>query len=153
MANIKKHAIKKIKKSTGFCKAGRKILKQKLKNVIKLINAFLIDDSVENLHSMRIGIRRFRYVMEIFYFCFEPKSYQYVYNKAKELQDFVGEGRDLDVLGDKIKLVEDEENIKIPENFFSRINEERIKVRQLIKVELIKFIENKEVNNFLTKTK
>ncbi len=153
MINFKKHIIKKVKKSTPFCKAGKIILDRKLKNVFKKINTFLTTDSIENLHDMRISIRRFRYVMEIFYQCYNKNLFKEVYGKAKYLQDLVGEGRDLDVITHKISGIINELNLSLPESFSEKMEAEKIKVRQLIKIELVKFIENKNVNKFLLKSK
>ncbi len=142
-----------IERDMKFCKAARLILSEKLNSLRKLIDKYLEDDTVRNLHKMRIAIRRFRYGMEVFAPCYKPKIFNYVYNKVKHLQDLVGEGRDLDVLKEKITSVAEENEISIPERFYNQIEEEKSKVTEIIKEELIKFMNDKYVNKFLTKKK
>lgn len=122
------------------------ILKSKLRTIHKQIDNYLKDDSTENLHVMRIAFRRLRYVMEIFNECYEPKLFNKVYNKVKKLQDLIGEGRDLDVLEMKVKNIEQEVHKKMPKYFYNKIEDEKRQIRYAIKMEMIKFIANKDVN-------
>lgn len=126
--------------------AARIILKSKLRTIHDQIDNYLKDDSTENLHAMRIAFRRLRYVMEIFSECYEPKLFNKVYNKVKKLQDLIGEGRDLDVLEMKIRNVEQEVHKKMPKYFYHKIEEEKKQIRYAIKMEMINFIVNKDVN-------
>ncbi len=148
-----KYRIDDLEKNMKFCKAGKVILSEKLKFLKKLIEKYLADDSVRNLHKMRIAIRRFRYVLEVFAPCYKPKLFNYVYNKMKFLQDIVGEARDLDVLSEKIRNVAGENGLSVPEKFFEQIQAEKSRVTEIIKEELIKFMDDKYVNKFLTTKK
>ncbi len=148
-----KYRIDDLEKNMKFCKAGKVILSEKLKFLKKLIEKYLDDDSVRNLHKMRIAIRRFRYVLEVFAPCYKPKLFNYVYNKMKFLQDIVGEARDLDVLSEKIRNVAGENGLSVPEKFFEQIQAEKSRVTEIIKEELIKFMDDKYVNKFLTTKK
>ena len=147
----KKWIIKGISKSTPFCKAGRVVLASKLRKVFKLIEKFFEDDSVEILHEMRIAFRRFRYVIEIFYLCYDDKLFRKVYSKAKFLQDLIGEGRDLDVISEKVRHLAKDSNTEIPDSFFTNIDKSKKIKREEIKVELLNFTNNKEVLKFLKK--
>ncbi len=148
-----KYRIDDLEKDMKFCKAGKVILSEKLKSLRALIEKYLEEDTVRNLHKMRIAVRRFRYVLEVFAPCYKPKLFNYVYNKVKFLQDIVGEGRDLDVLEEKIRNVSEENNLNVPEKFFEQIRTEKSKVTGIIKEELVKFMDNKYVNKFLTTKK
>ncbi len=141
-----------VEKDMKFCKAGKLVLKEKLKSLFQLIEKYLEDDNVRNLHKMRIAVRRFRYGLEIFAPCYKPKFFNYVYYKVKFLQDLVGEGRDLDVLKEKIDKVAEENEIEIPGKFYEQIKNEKLKVTETIKEELLKFKDDKYGNKFL-KTK
>ena len=152
MTSRKKLNIKGIKKDLYFSDAGHIILSEKLKEVFRLINIFFKDDKPENLHELRIAIRRFRYVMEIFYNCYSYKLFKNVYQQAKSMQDLIGEGRDLDVLEIKIRNISKEYKTEIPKNFYAKIAAEKIGIRQIIKLELIKFMEDKNVNKFILKS-
>ncbi len=137
-----------IKLDTNYKDAGYLILDNKLQDVFQKINDYFQNDSIENLHSLRISIRRFRYVMEIFNDCYPRKLFKTVYESAKALQDVIGEGRDLDVLELKVKDIENEIKARIPKYFFKKIEKEKISIKQNIKLELIKFINDKDVNKF-----
>jgi CHAD domain-containing protein len=149
----KKFKIPGLKIKSSFKKSASIILNRKLQIIFKEVDRFFDDDSVENLHSLRIAFRRFRYVMEIFYDCFDKDLYNYVYSYIQELQDLIGEGRDLDILEIKINKIEFEIDIKIPSFFYQKIQKEKNKIRQTIRMELIKFIIDKEVNKFIINKK
>lgn len=151
MAAVSKWKIPNLKKNQRFCAAGKHVLDKKLRDIFKLINKFFRDDSVEVLHDLRIAVRRFRYVLEIFYDCYEKKELKYVYDLAKKLQDLIGEGRDLDVMGEKVKGIAADINAKIPNYFFKKIETDRMEIRRKIKIELIKFMDDKYINRFIIK--
>lgn len=147
----KKHLIKKIGKNDKFDSAAKLIMNSKLRIVKKQIKKYLKDDSVENLHSMRIAIRRMRYSLELFYNCFDRKFYNKVYSYLREMQDVVGELRDLDVLEEKIHSIDQKENLSVPKSIYENIIQEKNQIRSAIKIELIKFVKDKQVNQFITK--
>lgn len=151
MSAIKKWKISGVDKNLPYCKAGPIVLGKKLKSVFKLIDKFMEDDSVEVLHQLRIAVRRFRYVLEIFYDCYEKEFFLDVYNYAKNLQDLIGEGRDLDVMREKIEKLGIEIDREIPKRLFKKIDEDILKNRQIIKKELIKFKNNKKIDEFINK--
>lgn len=147
----KKWLIKGLESKAKFSKASRVVLDNKLRDILNLTSVYFENDSAENLHRLRIAIRRFRYVMEIFYECGEIKSFEYIYEKAKCLQDLIGEGRDLDVLEIKVKGIEEEMNTDIPKYFYKKIDDDRGVTKQQIKQELIRFMEDKKIKKILIK--
>ena len=147
----KKHRIKKIDKNDSFDSVAVIIMNSKLQMVKKQVKKYFKNDSVENLHSMRIAIRRMRYSMELFYNCFDKKLYTNVYEHLRKMQDVVGELRDLDVLEEKIRSVDNKQNIVIPQILYENIISEKNEIRRAIKTELIKFVEDVQVNQFSTK--
>jgi len=102
----KKHRIKKVENKDRFDFSAVIIMNSKLRIVKKQIKKYFNDDSVENLHTMRIAIRRMRYSMELFHNCFEKKLYNNVYKHLRKLQDVVGELRDIDVFEEKIHSID-----------------------------------------------
>ena len=149
MDRKKKFVIDGVNEKQEFCEAGKIILSSKLKEILSLIDLLFKDDKDENIHALRISLRRFRYVMEIYSICYNKKVFNYVYKKVKFLQDLIGECRDLDVLGPKVEGIAESTKARIPKYFYKKIDEERIKSRQIVKLELIKFIDDKYVNSFL----
>lgn len=149
---IKKFKIPGLNINRKYKSAAPIVLNEKLRQIYKEIDKFFIDDSTENLHSLRISFRRFRYVMEVFQECIEPKIFNEIYNQSKKLQDLIGEGRDLDVMEIKIGLLENRLKKKFHDYIYQNISEEKIKIRRFIKTELINFIVDKDINRtFFTK--
>lgn len=153
MSLSKKFKIRNLKKKTKFQNAAQVVLDYKLERTFKEIDKFLKNDSVKNLHSLRIAFRRFRYSMEIFCGCYEEKFFNNVYRHSQKLQDMLGEARDLDVWEMKLRSSQKESNNKIPEAFYESIEKEKIQLRRDIKMELIKFRSDKGVNFFFISKK
>ena len=65
------------------------------------------------------------------------------------MHDLLGQARDLDVLEQKFRLTEAEINQKLPESFYEKINKDKDKIRNQVKMELINFIGDKDINKFL----
>lgn len=148
----KKFKIPGLNVNSKYKSAAPLVLNEKLRQIYKEIDNFFIDDSTENLHSLRIAFRRFRYVMEVFQECIEPNLFKEIYNQAKRLQDLIGEGRDLDVMEIRIGLLGNKLKKKIPDYIYQNISEEKLKIRRFIKTELINFIVDKDINRtFLNK--
>jgi len=153
MSLSKKYKIRGLNRKTKFQDAAEIVLDQKLKRIFKEANKFRENDSCKNLHSLRIAFRRFRYPMETFSMCYGQKLFNRVYRHAQQIQDLLGEARDLDVLELKLKSWEKELGLKIPELLFKQMDEEKLLHRRDIKMELIKFISNKDVNSFFINSK
>ena len=149
MSFKKKFKIKGLDRKLKYSTAAEIILDGKLREINKRVDKYFKNDSLENLHVMRIAFRRFRYVLELFYDCVEPKLFKKVYILTKNIQDLLGEVRDLDVLEQKMKLTETEVNQRLPDFFFEKIHNERNDISNKIKMELINFISDNDINKFL----
>ncbi len=150
MKNIrKKQKIKGLKNDISFKKAARIITNDKLINLIKLIEKYLKEESIENLHDLRIAIRRLRYSIELFYDCFPEKTYNDFYRFLEMLQDKLGEARDLDVMSEKLHYFETNYGITIPLNLHSEMEIKRTEYQIQI-IELLKiFMSSKLTKKFL----
>ena len=100
----KKWKIKGLKDDTPLSDASRIVLRQKLNHVVKSIKIYFNNNTPENLHSLRISLRRLRYNLEIFISCFDEKKILLFYHQVETLQDCTGNLRDLDVLLENIIL-------------------------------------------------
>ncbi len=149
MSFKKKFKIDKLNKKLRLEDSAHIILNERVTKIMRQIDKYFKNESTENLHELRIAFRKFRYVLEIFYDCLSPKSFKHVYNQAKDMQDLIGTARDLDVLEIKIKATAEEINQNVPEYFYEKISVEKNAARQNIKLELIKFISDKEINKLL----
>ena len=148
MAKTKKWEIKKLQKKHSLKKTSQIVLKNRLNAVTKLITKYLADKTVENLHSMRIAIRRLRYGLEIFVVCFERKNYLVFYDLIVGLQDQSGLVRDLDILLENINKLKTEGGVKnLTDMEKEIINKKNILTKEL-EIKLRLFLENEIVKDF-----
>lgn len=148
MAKTKKWEIKKLQKKHSLKKTSQIVLKNRLNAVTKSVIKYLADKSVENLHSMRIAIRRLRYGLEIFLVCFERKNYLVFYDLIVGLQDQSGLVRDLDILLENINRLKTEGGVKnLTDMEKEIINKKEILAKEL-EIKLRRFLENEIVKDF-----
>lgn len=145
---MSKTDLKGLGQNTLFSDSAALILKKKYLDTRKKAGRFLDDSSVENLHSLRISIRRLRYSLENFEVCFTRKSFKRHIGYLKSLQDLIGVGRDLDMIKEHLDTLAQECHVTIEEAFNECIKEKKNKSLHEIKLELLKFLHDKEVKNF-----
>ncbi|MGH9512185.1 MAG: CHAD domain-containing protein [Terriglobales bacterium] len=87
----------------------------------ELHRAALRNRSKTSFHNLRIGLKRFRYIVENFL----PEQHAAWSNDLKELQDLLGEVHDLDVLWDTALQVHSFPTIESRSWWHTRIMEER----------------------------
>ena len=80
MAKQKKWEIKEIKKRGRVSTASKLIIGTRLTHLLDTIEKYFQKMDVENLHDVRISLRRVRYNMELFISCFNRKQFFGVYN-------------------------------------------------------------------------
>jgi len=130
-----------------FCDSAKIILKERTDHLTSTIIKFFENETVENLHQVRIALRRVRYNMELFISCFDKKKFLALYKLVEYLQDYSGKIRDLDVLHLNMNSLKDEK-IRVTKTIFRRIGEEKEKLNENLKLELMKFTHSKALSNF-----
>jgi len=145
----KKYKITGLTRKTKFKDAAYLIVDTRLNHIIIEIKKYLNDDSIKNLHSLRISIRRLRYVFELFKDCYDEKPYKTLSSYLKNMQDLLGSIRDLDVMLSKINAFEKQINIILPRDYCIKINDEKSMLKDVVKKELISFFDDKKVKKFL----
>lgn len=143
----KKWEIKKIKNSKKLKSIADIILEQRINKLIDLIKNYLQDKTVENLHDVRIALRRVRYNLELFLVCYDQATFSKFYKKIENLQNLSGEVRDFDVMLmnlDKLKESSVTINEVIKENIVEKRNEVEIKLIN----DLTKFLKSKSLKEF-----
>ena len=148
MAKTKKWEIKKLQKKHSLKKTSQIVLKNRLNAVTKLVAKYLADKTVENLHSMRIAIRRLRYGLEIFLVCFERKNYLAFYDLIVGLQDQSGFVRDLDILLENINKLKTEGGVKNLTDMEKEIINKKDILTKELEIKLRQFLENEIVKDF-----
>lgn len=149
MAKSKKWKIKGLENKIPFTDAGKIVLMQRQKVLVASIKKFLKDESVENLHDIRITLRRLRYNMEIFFDCFDKKKFLVFYKKISSLQDLTGSKRDLDVLIENIKSVNTKNKTRAINSFIKCVEEKKSVLNDNLILELMDFLHSKELKDFV----
>ena len=143
-----KWEIKELSPNITFGDSSKVVLLNRLNNLLNSVDLFFKEDSVENLHDVRIALRRLRYNMELFIDCFDKKKFSAFYKKIEALQDQSGMLRDLDVLKVNINSLIIDKKIKISKIIFQKIDERRNELKANLKLELMKFTHSKALKNF-----
>jgi CHAD domain-containing protein len=114
----KKWYITGIKINNSYFTEGKRVLRQRLSMILDNINKYLTTHDIEDLHQLRISIRRFRYPFEIFINFFPKKLFMDFYNKINQLQDLTGYGRDADVMMIKLNKYMGDKKKTLPYELF-----------------------------------
>ena len=130
-----------------LCDSAKVILAQRVDYLLAEIQNFFENETIGNLHRIRIALRRVRYNMELFKACFDKKKFLIFYKRVEFLQDVSGNVRDLDVLSQNILAIK-EEKIRITKSVIKKIGEKRENLKENFKLELMKFIHSKALSNF-----
>ena len=129
MSTTKKWEIKELEKQKSFCKAGKIILKSRIDYLLTSIDNYFKERSVENLHNIRIALRRVRYNMELFISCYERKLF---------LRFYKG----------NIKSLIEVEKVKINRSLLKKVDERRHNLENNLEIELMKFLHSKTLKDF-----
>lgn len=143
----KKWEIKKIKNSKKLKSIADIILEQRINRLIDLIKIYLKDKTIENLHDVRIALRRVRYNLELFLVCYDQATFSKFYKKIENLQNLSGEVRDFDVMLmnlEKLKQSSVTINEAIKENIIKKRNEIEINLIN----NLTRFLKSKSLREF-----
>ncbi len=154
MKEIKrKWLIKNLRQDESFKKAAKKIVDRKLCDLLSIISIYRENPSEETLHDLRISIRRLRYILEIFYESFNLELFISLYSSLENLQDVIGEVRDLDVMLEKLKLLQEKYRIIIPTEFITNLKNDRDLLTIKVDTTLSDFLNFEILNNFIKKKK
>ena len=145
MSKTKPWEISKLSIKQNLTPSAKIILRQRLENFLSSINLYLSEINPENLHQVRISLRRLRYLMEVFLKYFDRKKYLSFYKIVSSLQDLSGEVRDLDILKQNLNIYCNKDKSKTEEINFSKIDIKKEQFQSNLKLELMKFIHGKEL--------
>lgn len=145
----RKWEIDKLKNTKQFKKSANLILKDRIESLLTFTKKYFNDLSVENLHDVRIALRRVRYSMELFIVCYDKKIFIKFYNKVQLLQDLSGNVRDIDISIENINSLVNDNNIKIDNAIILKAKEKKILLEEKFRLELMKFTLSKVLKDFL----
>ena len=145
----RKWEVEKLKNSKQFKKSADLILNYRIESLLSLTDKYFKDMSVENLHDVRIALRRIRYSMESFIVCYDKKIFLKFYNNVQLLQDLSGNVRDVDISLENINSLVTDNHIKIDSEISTKANEKKIILEEKFKLELMKFTFSKVLKDYL----
>jgi CHAD domain-containing protein len=140
--------ITKLSCTKDLVSSAKIILQKRLENLLTSTYLYFNKINEENLHQVRIALRRVRYSMELFIKCFNRKKYLRFYNIISSLQDLSGSVRDLDVLERNLKRFSKTSNTKTEAIIIDKIYDNKNQYQLKFKLELMKFIHGKELKEF-----
>jgi CHAD domain-containing protein len=145
----RKWEIEKLKVTKQFKKSADLILRNRIESLLSYTDKYFKNLSVENLHDVRIALRRVRYSMELFIVCYDKKIFIKFYNKVQILQDLSGNVRDVDISLENINYLVTDNHIKIDNDIILKANEKKILLEEKFKLELMKFTLSRILKDFL----
>jgi CHAD domain-containing protein len=145
----RKWEIDKLKDSKQLSKTAKTILKSRIESLLLNVENYFSNFSVENLHDVRIALRRVRYSMELFIVCFEKKKFLKFYINIQKLQDYSGNVRDVDISLEILVSLLTENRIEIDKNIITRANEKKVSLEETFKSALKKFVTGKTLKDFI----
>ena len=125
----RKWEIEKLKDSKQLKKSANLILKNRIESLLSYTDKYFKDQTVENLHDVRIALRRVRYSMELFIVCYDKKVFLKFYNKVQSLQNLSGAVRDVDISTENINSLIAENQIKVDLGFLNKTSEKKEKTK------------------------
>ena len=144
-----KWKIKGLNGKTSFRKTAYIILRERISNLNWLISLFLINETIDSLHNVRISLRRVRYNLELFYGLFDRKKFLKLYKIIENLQDKTGTVRDIHVLKQNILLFGKDEEFIIPDKMNVRIEEKEKLLNIDLRIVLSDFLHSDELKDFM----
>jgi len=125
------------------------VLIQRLDSLNSAIKTYFSSESPENLHEVRIALRRLRYNMEIFFSCFDKKKFLLLYQIVEHLQDLTGNKRDLDVLANNLSKLMNLEKNGLDQSLINKLEGSNKELNDALVLELLKFMHCKELKDFM----
>lgn len=148
MSKKRKWEIEELKKSKSLIDISKVILNNRIDTFLETVIRYFENQSVEDLHDVRISIRRVRYSMELFINCFEKKLFLRFYSKVEKLQDLSGSVRDLDVLLENVKDLTQKGEIKPNPELNNQVLTRKSELEESFKYEMMKFLHSKVFKDF-----
>ncbi len=149
MAKWKNIKIKGLDKKTGLENAAKLVLNYRLNILTDSVKEYFSDETEENLHRVRIALRRVRYNMEVFSVCFDKKKFMIFYNLVEKLQDLTGSIRDIDVMLQNMDALITEAKLKISKRVIEKFVQKRASLKEDLTLALMQYVHGEELQNFL----
>ena len=145
MSYRKKFRIARLKTRESFEDSREVVLAHYLKRVFKFADRYKEQNSADNLHNLRIALRRFRYVFELYAPLVKPGRFSEVYELAVHLQNVLGDRRDVDVMHDRLLSIYRVSDGELPNLITADLEQSKALLSTQIDKTLAEFLRNKQV--------
>lgn len=145
MSYRKKFRIEGLKGKARFADTLQPVLAHHLTLTQTRIVTYLRTPESENLHALRIALRRFRYILELYCDTIKPKQFRKVYDLAVQLQNILGERRDIDVMQAKLAAICRDAKAEIPPYISASFMTSRKDLESQIVHSLNEFLQHKQI--------
>lgn len=135
-------------KSISLFSAGKKSLSARISTLLESIKTYFEMSSPENLHQVRISLRRVRYNLELFYSCFDERVLNKFYKQIVKLQNITGEVRDIDMIKENLLRETDYSFVKLKE-LINKFELKRNDLLEKMNFTLFRFTFSKTLREFL----
>lgn len=149
MSYRKKFRVGGLKPAESFNDSQAPVLAHYLGRVLKQAKKFRKDSSAENLHSLRIGLRRFRYVFELYSGGIKPKRFKIIYELAVKLQNVLGDRRDIDVMHDRLRSLYRTGEAELPALIGADLEQSKALLNTQIDHTLAEFMRNPQLRKLV----
>lgn len=150
MSYRKKFQIKGLKTKASFADSLRPVLSHHLKRITRRAEKYLNKPDEVHLHSLRISLRRFRYILEAYCALIKPARFKKIYALAVALQNLLGERRDLDVMQAKLKQIFNAGNTPLPASVITELQTARSAFDRQIAEALPQFTAEKRLHKLVS---
>jgi CHAD domain-containing protein len=148
MAKKIKWQIENLRNTKQLRKTANAILRYRMDSLNSIVEKYFVSQTIENLHDVRIALRRVRYSMELFLVCYNRKDFMRFYNKIQKLQDLSGSVRDVDITIESFNSLISDYTISIDEVLIKKAELKKTALEEIFNLELKKFIHGKTFKNF-----
>lgn len=145
MSYRKKFSIKGLKPGAAFSASLQPVLAHYLKRIYKRAEKYLDAQTEENLHDLRIALRRFRYVLELYVTRLKPKRFDEIYDLSITLQNVLGDRRDVDVMHERLLSIYRMGEAELPALIVADLEQSKALLNTQIEKILTEFMRNKQI--------
>ncbi len=145
MSYRKKFSIKGLKPGSSFSASLEPVLGYHLKRIYKRADKYLETQTAEHLHNLRIALRRFRYAIELYAAHIKPRRFEEVYELAVNLQNVLGDRRDVDVMQERLISLYRVGEAELPALIVVDLEQSKALLNTQIEKTLTEFLRNKQL--------
>jgi CHAD domain-containing protein len=149
VAYRKKFHIAGLKRKLTFSESARPVLSHLFRRVCIRAKKYSGEPGEEMLHNLRIALRRFRYSLELYVDIIKPRRFREIYELAVELQNLLGERRDLDVMELKLKNIFNTAGNPVPAAVLDEMQIARATFDRQIAEKLPKFTGDRQIHKLI----